>query len=288
MKKTILLASLLAFFVIQSCNKESVLESQNYSTSSETPNNASNQKSINVSVVHKGNALSINENAVMSHLNHGDKIGSVTDNVILQSIVLGETPLSFNDPLYIAFRNSAEFQAYDATKFGSLDLNSAKMVSTISINAIMIPVLSISHKIELGLVGYILSTPSSGATFNAVVISQNIIVNSTSIIDGITFANLSGEFSYFETTGAMISNVKFTNNNIDNIDNGDNPEQQSCFSACFETAKNSCDNFFGCDLACGIINIGTGGLGWTIGIAACCAVGCAANGGHTSGCNESS
>lgn len=288
MKKTILLGSLLALFVMQSCNKESVLDSQNLSTGSETHNNQSNQKNAKVNVVHNGNTISISENALMSHLSHGDKIGTIADNVRLQGIVLGETALDFNDPLYVSFRNSTEFQLYDATKFGQLSLNNAKMITTISINAIVIPVIVKNHKIELGLVGYVLSTPPSGATFKAVVMSNHFIVNSTLNIAGITFANISGEFSFFETTGVMITNVKISNNNIDHIDNGDDLERQSCFSRCFKTGTSNCSNSLPCTIACGIINAGTANLGWPISIAACCAIGCAATGGHTSGCNESS
>ena len=127
MKQFVLTGFLLILCLLNSCKKETILENQVIYSSSQKGNDSSNQKTVKVNVVHNGHTININENALMTHLNHGDKLGTVEQNITYQAFIKEENELQFNNPLYIAFRNSKGFLDYNESIFGQLDLTKAKI-----------------------------------------------------------------------------------------------------------------------------------------------------------------
>ena len=273
--KKLIIPALICALVFFSCSKESV---ENSSNSNFESNNGSitTQKSNKVNVVHNNRTLSINENALLTHLNHGDKIGSVEDNVILQSIILNETPLDMNDPLFVSLRNSIEFQSYN-TSFGALNLNGARMITMINSNAIAIPITTKDNNLKTELVSYITST-SSNIGFSTYVMSENSTCNNTEVIANITFCDKTGEFSIYYPTGGLIVDVSFEKNKILNYVFGEDPNERSCFSDCFKNSMSQCGGHFGCALACGLLSTGTYGTGCVVAFGSCCALDCALTG----------
>lgn len=234
-----------------------------------------------VNVVHNGETISIRENELLNHLKHGDKMGTLEDNVVLQSIVLNEESISYNDPLYVAFRNSEAFDLYNQNEFGILDLERAEIVETLNARAIAIPVEGFPNRSKVkGLVGYILSDIEGAYLFNTIVISSDIVQNSSETIGGINFGNISGEFSFFEPNGSIITTMGFLNNDLVDVDV---IPTGTCYSNCVKRVKDQCSNHLGCEVVCGLINIGSLGFGWTIGIRSCCAIDCGLTG-QSHGC----
>ncbi|MCB0408594.1 MAG: hypothetical protein KDD29_00130 [Flavobacteriales bacterium] len=283
MKKLIFGAAILIVgLVIYSCSKEEIGDN---SLSSNNNQELSTFKTTKVNVVHNGQTLNINENALLAHLNHGDKIGTVEEHPLYQGIVISTELIDFNDPLYVAFRMSAEFAEYNSNVFGQLDLHNARMVKYIGGDAIAIPSFNKTNTVELGLVGYIISSQPNNYQFYSLVASESIKVNSPEKIGDVTFGRISGEVKYHAPNGEFLSQVIFLDNTIKEIIVNENGTQRSCFDNCYQTAKQNCTNHVACDIACGVINIPTLNLGWSIAAASCCAIGCGLNGGGESGCN---
>ncbi len=290
MKKIITMLTIVSI-VFTNCTKEENLNSSEASVNSSeinVDNNTINAKSKKINVVHNNHTININENALLTHLNHGDKIGTVEDNVILQGVVIDEVPLNFNDPIYVAFRNSPEFLSYNPSVFGSLDLYNAKLLSYIGGSAITIPSITKDKSIKQGLIGYVttLSSPDN-FSFTSLVSLENFTVINSIKYDIINLGYLSGYVQYFSTNGDNLVHLSFENNRIVEFTiTPDDELELTCFQQCYKTSKSNCSNNAQCDIACGAINIPTLGLGWSVAAASCCAVGCAVNGGGASGCNE--
>ena len=151
--------------------------------------------------------------------------------------------------------------------------------------AIAIPSFNKTNTVELGLVGYIISSQPNNYQFYSLVASESIKVNSPEKIGDVTFGRISGEVKYHAPNGEFLSQVIFLDNTIKEIIVNENGTQRSCFDNCYQTAKQNCTNHVACDIACGVINIPTLNLGWSIAAASCCAIGCGLNGGGESGCN---
>ena len=99
MKKNIY-SGIFCFFALISCEKEQTKQLTNIEAAKA---NTENQRASNFNVVHNGKTLSVNENAVLAHLQHGDKFGSVEDNVIVQSIINKITAIDTTDAVFKSF-----------------------------------------------------------------------------------------------------------------------------------------------------------------------------------------
>jgi len=271
MKKIILIGVLLIPFVFSSCNKESIVDQHQIYTSSKKNNNTSNQKTVKVDVVHNGHTININENALMAHLQHGDKIGTVEDNVVLQGIITNAVSLSLNDPLYVAFRNSSDFLSYNQASFGNLLLSEAKLYTNqFNRQVIGIPTAPSKDGSITILLGFV--SPNQ-IEFKSLVGKENLKIESTTVVAGLSINVLSGDFSYLTPTGNLLTTIQVDNNKITNFFIDPNPDPLpfvSCFKACFANARKECSQDFACSLACAVLQE----VPCIIGTAICCAGNC--------------
>lgn len=256
------------------CNKENTETNSLTTGVNET---SMTQRTDKFNVVHNGNTLNVNENAVSAHLQHGDRFGSVEDNVLFQSVLVSETPLSINDPLYIDFRNSIGFTGYNESKFGELDLNNALLGMYLNgEKVIYIPSKDKKETGKKGLAGFV---PSNNLTFFSIVVETKLIIESIENVDQLIFETSSGSFSFFEPSGQLLVTTNIKSNSITDIIIGDGGTvESSCFANCYKQARSDCSTHFGCEIACALM----GEIPCILGTAMCCGASCGLTGSGSS------
>ena len=275
MKKKILFAMVIAVTMF-GCSKENI--ENNPPSASLEIENGTTLKTNKFNIVHNGQTLNVNENAVLAHLQHGDKFGSVADNVLFQGVLVSETSISMNDPLYVSYRNSSSFISYNESKFAELDLNRALLgIYLNGEKVIYIPSKVRKGNYNIGLAGLVSSNNSS---FFSIVVETNLIVESIENVNQLIFEKSSGAFSFFEPTGQLLVTTSMKNNNIiDIIVEDGGTVESSCFANCYKQARSNCANHFGCSLACAIL---AGDIPCILGTAMCCAGSCGLTGSGSS------
>lgn len=262
-----------SLLITTSCQKENVggvtpnlnQEKQNTTTS--------NQRAQKFNVVHNGHTLEVSENAVLAHLQHGDKFGTIEDNVKFQSIILSQTPLASNDQTLIAFKNSINENSVEKVFEGNLKFEDANLLVLLnSTNIIAVPIASsdgsnTERKILFGIL-----LPNNA--FTSFVVKDQLKLEKEISIGNLFSSTFSGSFSFHKLNGEMEVLFSLTNNVINDIEIGLGGE--SCFKSCYARVRRECADSFPCSTFCEVPV--SGGFFWTVGVAACCGLDCALTG----------
>lgn len=268
MKKIIYFGLIISLTIISSCKKENVNSSMPNSET-EFSSNDYNLRTQKFNVVHNGNTLNLNENAVMPHLQHGDLLGSVEDNVKFQGIVIDQQNISIDNSLFVSYRNTVEFATFNSSLFGDLDLNSALQVTYLNgPTAIVIPIIKDGDSTFL---------PSNRSYLTAYVIHEELIGNGSTQIADLSVHNISGNFTFFKPDGEKEVQF-FINNNLieDIVIDLDDGAEATCFQSCYARVRRECDGHFACSVICATPIAGD--IIWTAGVASCCGLDCALTG----------
>lgn len=241
--------------VLFSCSNDETIENQ----TEDAITNESRAPQPKVDIVHNGNHISVNENAVMAHLSHGDILGTVEDNVILQGVLTDLQPLDFNDPLYVAFRNSEEFSLYNESIFrGTLELDQAYLISTPITDLIGIPVTPFPKTVipTTIFVGFVDSNQNEETSFSSLVISSDLqSVGDGEIIAGLNLGIVSGAIKYSFPEGDPLVDIEIENNIITDFDltRLDNPRpKRTNIEECSRVLQIACVADPGCALSCAV------------------------------------
>ncbi|MDT8413519.1 MAG: hypothetical protein RQ875_13725 [Vicingaceae bacterium] len=245
----------------------------------EFSSNDYNLRTQKFNIVHNGNTLNLNENAVMPNLQHGDLLGSVEDNVRFQGIVIDQQNISINNPLFVSYRSTAEFATFNNSLFGDLDFNSALQVTYLNgPTAIVIPIIKDGDSTFLpSNRSYLTAYIVSNSLFTSYVIHEELIGNGSTQIADLSVHNISGNFTFFKPDGKKEVQF-FINNNLieDIVIDLDDGAEATCFQSCYARVRRECDGHFACSVICATPIAGD--IIWTAGVASCCGLDCALTG----------